>query len=205
MRPSIAEALQTTAPKRAAFSVAAYPSIFLAAAPFERDRPAADAGANRREQARQGLRRRGDGLDLHAFDLGLVALGAKPQDLARRGVVEARRLIQRQTLEQRRPMFGEAGADQQHDIGARSSLGRSGDEHAEGARHVEIVENLVRREMVISAAQPLGEQNRGARAGRVGREPRDHWKFRAAQDFRGVSIGVLYSDRRPVERCFAHS
>ena len=102
-------------------------------------------------------------------------------------------------------MFGEAGADQQHDIGANAGLGRSGDEHAEGARHVEIVENLVRREMVIGAAQPLGEQNRGARAGGVGREPRDHWKFRAAQDFRGVLIGVLDSDRRPVERCFAHS
>ncbi len=112
--------------------------------------------------------------------------------------------IKRKPLQHSRPGLRQPGADKHNAVAANARLIRGRREHAEGALDVDIGERFARRQMIESALQPLGQEDRGARAGDVGAQAGDERKGRAIENFGGVSICVVKRYRLAVERRCPH-
>ena len=72
-------------------------------------------------------------------------------------------------------------------------------------QHVEIGEDFFRREVIIGAAQLLGEQDGRTRAGGVGAKSGDDREGRVAQNAGRLVAGVLERYRFAVKRRLAHA
>ena len=153
-------------------------------------------------QIGQNVRHRGGGRrNLCCADFGrLAATRSDPENLARFRRAEERRRGKVEVFRQVGPGFEQFRADEANAVGAQPDVVCGRDHPARLAHHIDIAQQNVAREMVVGAAQFLGQRNRGASSGEIGAEPGDDRQARFAKQTRRRCRGRIEPDRCTIHK-----